>query len=348
MNADNYIIYGIDPSYFTQKGVAILRYKGLPFEYRHKTMAIRQEIEQKAGSHLIPVVVTPEGKYTYDTTPVAMALDARYPEGAMLPPVEGTPRQRIVARLLEDYFDEWVTRLVIHFRWFNEADTNTSGVMIARQSVGIPEGAKLTAEQQVMVDTTLATVLGWGRGTCEKVGSGEKDAAQVNEEFARLLECLEGHYSKCDYLLGPRPSLGDMALWGGLEAHFLLDPTPRAIIERDAPALLAFHCRMKDARGASAAGWPANDAIPESLTPLLKLIGETFHRFLPLNAAALAAGEKSLEFDFGYGSRTISTRKYTENCRAEIAAEVAALSDDDREKVKAFLDPLGCWAALAN
>lgn len=310
---------------------------------------MREEIEEKAGTHLIPVVVTPEGEYLWDTTPIAFYLDERYPEGQMLPE---TPVQRIVARLLEDYFDEWVTRIVIHFRWFNEDDTETSGRAMVREMLGISAGGEsLSEDESAKIDEMLAGLIAWGRGTCERVGSAKADTEAVHEEYGRLLTCLEAHFRENDFFLGARPSLGDFTLWGGMEAHFYFDPTPRLIMDGVAPSLRNFHQRLSLAKCSDVPDWPVDDAIPETLTPLLQLIGETFCRFLVPNRAALAAGQKTLAFDLwpkaGKGPQTLMARKYTDKCRAEIAAEVAALSAGDRAKVEAVLAPVGCWAAYA-
>ena len=63
----SYIIYGADASYFTQKALSYFAYKGIPFEYRKKTLLVQGEVEEKSGTHMIPVVVTPGGDYIWDT-----------------------------------------------------------------------------------------------------------------------------------------------------------------------------------------------------------------------------------------------------------------------------------------
>lgn len=338
-----YTIYGVTPSYFTQKGIALLRFKELTFQFRWKDVTVREELEKRAGSRLIPVVVTGEGEYLWDTTPIAFFLDERYPEGQMLPQ---TPRQRIVARVLEDYLDEWVTRMVIHFRWFNEEDTLASGVAMARELVGVTaDEDDLTHEERAQIEGVLAGMITWGRKTCGDVGAGEDQMQQIHAEFARFLTCLEMHFRENDFLLGSRPSLGDFTLWGGLEAHFLFDPTPRALIESVAPALLAFHDRMQKTTCSNPGEWMADDKLPDMLMPLLQLVGSTFMKWLPHNRRALETEATTFDVDLGSGPISFKPRKYSEKCRAEIAAEIAALSDDDRASVEAILCPVGCWAA---
>jgi glutathione S-transferase len=343
----SYIIYGVDASYFTQKALAYFAYKGIPFEYRKKTLMVKDEVEEKSGSHMIPVVVTPAGEYIWDTTPIMLGLEEKFTAGGILP---ATPRQRIVARLLEDYLDEWIPRIVIHLRWFNDADAETSGGAIVRDLLGVTAEAELDAQQQAVFDQAFTQLRNWGLATCEKVGSGKDDAAQVEEELGRFFVCLEAHLRDSKFLLGDKPSLPDFTLMGALQAHFLFDPTPRALVGQIAPSLVRYHgdmaaARAKDVESDGAGEWPSGDEIPVSLTPLLQQIGNSFMRFLPLNTAALAAGEKELSIDLGGGERIISTRRYTEKCRAQIAGEIAALDGDARASVEAVLAPAGCWDA---
>ncbi len=338
----NYIIYGADASYFTQKALSYFAYKGIPFEYRKKTLLVQGEVEEKSGTHMIPVAVTPGGDYIWDTTPVMLGLEEKFPTGGILP---ATPRQRILARLLEDYLDEWVPRMVVHLRWLNDADAETSGGAIVRDMMGVSADAVLDEQQQAIFDQVFGQLRDWGIGTCEKVGAGRGDAAQVEEELGRFFVCLEAHLQNSKYLLGERPSLPDFTLMGALQAHFLFDPTPRALIGQIAPSLGRYHSDMGAARAGDDGEWPSDDEIPVGLTPLLQQIGATFMRFLPLNAAAVAAGDKELTIDLGHGERTISTRRYTEKCRAQIAAEIAALDDAARASVEAILAPAGCWDA---
>ncbi len=339
----NYIIYGVDASYFTQKALAYFAYKGIPFEYRKKTLLVKDEVEEKSGTHMIPVVVTPEGDYIWDTTPIFLGLEEKFTAGGILP---ATPRQRIVARLLEDSLDEWVPRIVVHLRWCNDEDAEVSGGAIVRDLLGVSAEAVLDEQQQAVFDQAFARLREWGLSTCEKVGSGRHDAAQVEEELGRFFVCLEAHLRDSRFLLGERPSLPDFTLMGALQAHFLFDPTPRALVGQIAPSLVRYHGDMAAARASEMAGeWPADDEVPLSLTPLLQQIGATFMRFLALNTAALAAGEKSLTIDLGHGERVISIRRYTEKCRAEIAAQIAALDEADRASVEAILAPAGCWDA---
>ena len=153
--SDLYKVYGARASYFTQKMLGILRYKEIPHEFLKKTLALREEVEKAAGTRLMPVIKTPEGDYLFDTTPMALEMDRRFP-GSDLLPEAAIPR--ITARVIEDFLDEWFTRFVLNFRWFHVRDCEHSADSITRDVIGVEADAELTAEQQTIYDTVSSTL----------------------------------------------------------------------------------------------------------------------------------------------------------------------------------------------
>jgi len=109
-----FLIYGAERSYFTRKVEAIFRGMGIPHEFRLKTLANTAWLEARAGTHLIPVVLTPEDWMLWDSTPIAFLLQQRYPDRAIIPT---TPLQRMACLLIEDWVDEWLPRAAVHSRW---------------------------------------------------------------------------------------------------------------------------------------------------------------------------------------------------------------------------------------
>ena len=89
-----YTIYGHQISLYTRKLEAAFECYGLPFSMRSTPgVPIRiprsgeplSELEQRAGTHRIPVLVTPENWCLSDTTPIMMAMDARVPARRLFP-----------------------------------------------------------------------------------------------------------------------------------------------------------------------------------------------------------------------------------------------------------------------
>ena len=340
----SYIVYGVDASYFTQKVLGFMTYLGLPVDYRKKTVFVRQEIERRAGTHLMPVVVTPGDEYLWDSTPLGVEMDRRASGPGLWPP---NPVQRLVARVIEDFFDEWMTRSAVHFRWRCEADAESSGAALVCELLGLDVIPAQDDGQRAMFDTLFTTLKQWGVGTCHKIGAVDKRA--VENEFMRVMEILSRHFDSRAFLLGNLPSLADFSLYGGLQAHFLRDPSPRALIDEQAPNLCDFRDRMKVIRAENLTDkWQDKAEIAPSLLPLLAEIGHGFVPFLEANRRALGAGQRELSFDFGAGEERVRSRKYAESCRAEIAHELSSLDDRDRGLVRQILDPAGCYQVYAG
>ncbi|MBB4210028.1 glutathione S-transferase [Rhodothalassium salexigens DSM 2132] len=344
--SERYTVYGMDASYFTQKLLTLMAYKCLDVDYRHKTLATRDHVEAAAKTHLIPVLVTPSGQWLHDSTPLAFMLDDEHPASAVVPPADPAHAlDRMLCRMLEDYFDEWLTRPAMHFRWFHEADRQTSGVSLARDLAGLDPATPLDAATQPLVDNVLDFLTRWGRSTAPKIAAGPDHAGAIAGDFARLVSLLDQHFRAHAFLLGDRPCLADFALYGPLKAHFLADPTPHAVIEAQGPAVRDYAGRMAAARAAAAPEWPAHGGVPETLAPVLQHVGQDFHAYLVANRAALQARRDSVEIDTAYGPLTLATRPYTERTRADTAADLAGYEPAVRARLEAELAPLGLWRA---
>ncbi len=340
----SYIVYGVDASYFTQKVLGFMTYLGLPVDYRKRTVFVRQEIEQRAGTHFMPVVVTPGDEYLWDSTPLGVEMDRRASGPGLWPP---NPVQRLVARVIEDFFDEWMTRPAVHFRWQCEVNAESSGAALVCELLGLDVIPAPDDGQRAMFDDLFTTLRQWGAETCHKIGAVDKGA--IENEFTRVMRILNRHFVSHAFLLGNLPSLADFSLYGGLHAHFLRDPTPRALIDEQAPNLIKFRDRMKVLRAENLTDtWQDTAEIAPSLLPLLVEIGRGFVRFLEANRRALEAGQRELSFDFGAGEERVRSRKYTEACRAEIAHELSSLDDRDQGLVREILDPAGCYQVYAD
>ena len=106
--------YGAERSYFTGKARPALRAKRIYFEEILPTPEAYREILRRTGMIFIPVVVTPADETWQDTSDIIDALEARFPEPALVP---ATPVQRIVSYLFELYADEFMLLPAMHYRW---------------------------------------------------------------------------------------------------------------------------------------------------------------------------------------------------------------------------------------
>jgi glutathione S-transferase len=254
---EKYILYGADISYYTGKVRAYLRYKNVPYEERSATRDVYKDvIMPRVGWPVIPVIVTPEGDTLQDTSDMIDALEQRFPQAPVIPT---TPRQKVVALMLEVYGDQWLGLPAMHYRW----NHNTEWI--------IGEFGRLTqpdldeAAQREAGERTCKPF----RGSLPFIGVTPDTEAAVETSYEGLLFELDKHFSEHDFLLGSRPSIGDYGLIGPLYAHQYRDPFSGALMQRLAPNVVAWVHRMIDPQP-GVGEFLADDQVPETLLPILQ------------------------------------------------------------------------------
>ena len=174
-----YRFYASEISYFSGKVRPALRAKRVPYdEILPTTAAYREVIVPRTGLAMIPVVVTPENETWQDSSDILDALEARFPEPAIVP---ATPVQRLVSYLLELYADEFLILPGLHYRWsFPESETR------ARQDFAIMTGDARRAGRfadQVKAFTGLT-------------GVRPETAPAIEAHTRDLLAALEAHFER--------------------------------------------------------------------------------------------------------------------------------------------------------
>ena len=98
--------------------------------------------------------------------------------------------------LIEDYADEWVTKMMFHYRWAIQEDVDHAGRIMPRWHLGISdeEAGAFAAE--------------FGPRQVERlwvVGSNETTASLIEESYRRLLGLLEALLRTQPFVMGARP-----------------------------------------------------------------------------------------------------------------------------------------------
>ena len=314
MSSAHYIIYGNELSYFTRKLEAALLFYGAGFELRHKSPDIAADIEARSGTHQVPVLQTPEDWMIADTTPLIQMLDGRFPKRAMFPPGSNG----VLVHLLEEYFDEWIARTMVHYRWHYE------------------ESAVFASEKMTMGNREAAArVRAWGPRACRATGTDSKIQQQAAEdEYLRLVDAMEKQLAQTRYLLGDRPTALGCVVLGGLRAHTNMDPTPKAQIAAY-PRVVHW--------AETATTWDGEGELPpfeESTGFARHVLGEMSSTYVPYvigNRAAQAAGARAFHADIYGEAVSYLSRPYPERSRQMICDRIASLSDDARADVRQCL-----------
>lgn len=286
----NYILYGSPQSLFTRKLQVALEFYPLDYEFRRKRgSGIEDQLELRSGTHQIPILQTPQDWMIADTTPIIAMLDARFPRYRLFP--HGF--YGFVVHLLEDIFDEWISRAMLHYRW------------------RYPASARLAAAQLANGDPdTAATIKSWGPRACRATGTESAEAGKDAErEYEFILQAMETQLQQTQYLLGPKPTALDCAALGGLQAHMLNDPDPARIMRGYSRVS---QWAADNSQGATP--YPVEETPQYDLTDFvqqfLQRTAPAYRAFMLGNQGALKQGEKSFTAMI-YG-RQISflTRKY--------------------------------------
>lgn len=323
---DNYVIYGGELSLFTRKLEAALIFYGADCEFQPKAGADVGDIESRSGTHQVPVLHTPENWMIADTTPLLQLLDARFPHRRMFPqgPIG------VLTHVLEEFFDEWVARVMVHFRWHYEASAVFASERMAN-------GNRAAAER----------VRGWGPRACRATGTESPQQRQEAEaEYVRLLSAAETQLASTRFLLGDRPTAVDCIVLGGLRAHTDMDPDPKKVT--------AQFPRVLEWSRSSADQWDGTGELapfPESTPFATQVLDELVAHYVPVlsaNQAAHAAGAKAFHAD-AYGESV----SYL--CRAYPALSARMIGDrlnqtlrpEERTATQSWLQRVGLAACFA-
>jgi len=170
-----------------------------------------------------------------------------------------TPKQRLVALLLEVFGDEWLTIPAMHYRWNYNAEWAYSEF----GKVAAPDG---NPEEQYAAGKERATAF---QGLVPMLGINEATIPAIEKSYETFLSDINAHFTIYDYLLGSRPSIGDFGLIAPLYAHLYRDPASGEIMERIAPKVAEWVRRMVNVQNPLSGDFLPDDEIPETLLPIL-------------------------------------------------------------------------------
>jgi glutathione S-transferase len=347
MYKGGYQLVGSEMSFFTRKLEAQLRCQQVPWRYLFKTEARKAELEARAGTHFIPLLITPDKWLLHDTIAIGPMLSDRFHERAVVPP---TPLQRALCFILEDAFNHWLGRVCVHSRWCYPDNVEWVGPrfganMMLDRSIDVPFS---DAELQQLGAIGPMMYEGFGENVCELNGVGPEQANAVRADFDNMLEVLSWHFTENRFLLGDRPCLADFALAGASKAHFVCDPEPQSWLGGHDAMLRSYTERFFGDWEGELATWPAGDAVPDSLSTVLHYLQGSYYQSAPANIAAGQAGEKYYEFDYGFGTTRARTQKRLNLARLHVKDELLRVDAATDPAVQSLLAGRGILEYYLN
>tara|TARA_B100000470_G_scaffold54983_1_gene41521 strand:+ start:1151 stop:2140 length:990 start_codon:yes stop_codon:yes gene_type:complete len=298
---ERYQLYGGGGSPYSQKMRAILHYRRLPFDWVQITPAIRSQIKHD-GPPIIPILRLPEDQSLHvDSTPLAFQLEERHSERSIIP---DDPAMAFLSNLIEDLGDEWVTKMMFHYRWDLEIDQMySSRQIISDNSPGL-RGDDLKQAAEAIRQRQVERM--------PLVGCTRQNKPIIERSFHELLGILDSFATRDEFIFGTRPSLADFGLFGQLKT-LASDHTSMLIMRNTVPSVYDWVRRLEDSSGIEGEWHDFADMRP-AVTELLKFSARYYLPFLEANANAHAEGADTLTVELAGRIFQQPTFKYQVKC----------------------------------
>lgn len=339
MTASVYTIYGTTGSPYSMKMRALLRYRRLPLIWVQDFRDGLEVAREQGLPPVVPVIRFPDGSFHNDSTPMVHELERRHPGERSVRPTD--PGQAFLAGLVEDFADEWLTKIMFLYRWWRERDQRACSRALAFDTARGAGRAEIDALAEGFRERQMARM--------PLVGCTEANRPLLEATYLELLDILENHVvERRPYLFGARPSLAEFGLFGQL-SQLGGDPTPRDVMLERAPFLHRWLTQVDDLSGEAIGEWDPADAAPDdTVVRLLRLIGEIYLPFLAANGAAHEKGEAHFAVTLRGQSYEQGTFKYQAKCLHWLRQALAELDAAARERLRPLLTETGCWPILAG
>ena len=264
-----HILYAMPHSLYSGRARSYLIKNGIPFEERstgHESF--KAEVLPQGKLPTIPTLVTADGEVIRDGGAIIEHFEIA--NGRACQPAG--PRQQVISALFDVIGTDGLLRPAMHYRW-NFPDDNLTFVRyhFLHSQRDVPEREEKT--EAMMNRMRHAAMI---------FGVTEQSQPVVEALYLEYLDALNKHFERYPYLLGWRPCIGDFGLLAPMYAHLGRDPYPARLMQQRASAVYRWVERMnredQDAPECFNAGndFLANDEVPETLIPVLKILAEDF------------------------------------------------------------------------
>lgn len=326
---DRYTLIGGNASPYSLKMRSHMHYRRLPHNWILRSEA-NDHLLAGLRPVLVPVLKLPEdGSLYLDSTRLIYMLEDRHPDDRSVIP--DNPAHAFLAHLVEDMADEWVTKMMFHYRWTYEADIHYASRWIAddRSSGATDEEREKFA--QYFTDRQV--------GRMPLVGCTPENAPVIEAGFHHILALLHADVGQYKYLFGTRPSIADFGLYGQLRI-LSIDPTPMSIMRNEAQRAESWLRQLDDASGIEG-DWYAIGELPPMTKGLITYCAEIYLPFLAANAAAIEQGEETFSVEMGGRTYSQGVFRYQVKCLGELKARYKALPEEAKDIVDGLIGEAG-------
>jgi len=312
--AAKYRLFGSELSPYSVKVRSYLRYKKLPFNWVAKGYGTQDEFQSLARSSALPMLVSPNGGIAHDSSSILSQIEDKVRKPSASPNDESC---HALSLLLEDYADEWLNKVMYHYRWSTAKAAKASATRQADQVF-----AGYDVQNRAEIEKSISKSM---TGRLKLVGSTKKTAPILEASFERFLTLLNAHLEHHLFLFGGHPSFADFALAGQL-SQLLLEEKSGELIREKAPFVTAWCEFMEDPR--PGADFEPLGAVQDTLLPLIREeVSPTYVAWAEANAESIAKKRKTVtvkidgqEYKQPVQSHTASSYAAVKNAFAQVPA----------------------------
>ena len=332
-------LIGNNGSPYTRKMVSLLRYKHIPYKiiWRDPEEYLDQHNIEKPKPVLHPTFLFENSDKKIiavtDSTPIIRKLEKEFPSRSTIP---SNPVLKFLNYLLEDYGDEWGTKFMFHYRWYDEKDIDNAGTLLPLYANSTLTNEELSSKKEKIASRQLGRV--W------VVGSNKKTAPLIDKSLKKVISILEDHFISHPFLLGSRPASADFALFGQLSQLVGFDPTPRSIIQKISMRTVAWVGKTEDLSGLEpdSEDWISDSTLPRTLKSIFSEIGTTYVPSMLKNEDAFNKGQERWNAEILDSEWEQRTFPYQVKCLQWIREEFESLTPNDQQKTLNLLKETGC------
>ena len=233
------VLAGQYGSPYTLKMRGVLRYRQIPFRWMLRDS--KWDDLPAPPVPIVPVIAYPNeagdgyGDITVDSSPQIMRLEGEHDSRSVVPT---DPALAFIDALIEDFGDEWVTKMMYHYRWAYDPDIAKAGKLLP-----LSPDLQLDSDQ-AQQHTDFITQRQISRRAL--VGSTDWNAPLIEDSYRQVLGIMQARFARGDFMLGDRPGRGDFGLYGQLTQLARWDPTSMAVAVDIAPKVVHWVERMDD------------------------------------------------------------------------------------------------------
>ncbi|WP_163930907.1 glutathione S-transferase family protein [Paraferrimonas sp. SM1919] len=322
-----YTLFKSDISYFSGKVEAYLNYKGINHTKVDCNALTLRTLAKHTGFAKMPAIDCGNGQWLTDSSLIIEYLEQQHPSLSIIP---SSAALAFLAKLIEDYADEWLWRPAMWWRWQPKASRVCLGRRIFSQ----------------MFHPSLAVLGGWYFGHRQRYhwlwgdGMDKHNETAIKHMLYLELETLESLLTNNHYLFGDKPCLADFGYFASMFRHFANDPISGEVVRRQAPNTHLWLARMWSQPGHDQADnqyqWPAK----EQMGPLLGRIFNDYLPYLHQNADAFANKHKRFNYQgHSFNLKGTVTDTYRVWALQQLQLAYQALNVVEQQQLQQYLHP---------